>query len=151
MRLINCLFFFGVAGFAVPEMSLPVAAQATAEPAVKRCIRPEAIDGDTIRCGRRGYRVSHRLLGIDAPELAGHCRRGRSCAPGDPQASRAALAAAIEDGATVQAFGTDVYKRRLSIVRTKEGQNVSCLQLKAGQAIFKPKWDKGERIKRECV
>jgi endonuclease YncB( thermonuclease family) len=151
MRVINYLFFVGVAAVAIPEMLLPVAAQAIAEPAVKRCIRPEAIDGDTIRCGPRGYRVSHRLIGIDAPELAGHCRAGRDCSPGDPLASRAALAAAIEKGATVQTFGTDRYKRRLSIVRTKDGRNASCLQLKGGQAIFKPNWDKGHRIARECV
>jgi micrococcal nuclease len=151
MRLFNCLFFVGVAAVAVPEMLSPVSAETTAEPAVKRCIRPEAIDGDTIRCGRRGYRVSHRLIGIDAPELKGHCRAGRDCAPGDPLASRAALAAAIEKGATVQSFGEDLYKRLLSIVRTKDGSNASCLQLSGGQAIFKPKWDKGGRIKRECT
>ncbi len=121
-----------------------------AEPRAVRCIRPEAIDGDTIRCGRRGHRVSHRLLGIDAPELAGHCRTGRVCAPGDPLASRAALAAWLEQGGvTVQSFGTDLYGRRLSIVRAK-GVNLSCAQLASGNAVFKPNWDKARRIKREC-
>ena len=140
-----------VAVLGPPGAPLPASAQTIkSEPAVKRCIRPEAIDGDTIRCGRKGYRAAHRLLGIDAPELPGHCRTGRECAPGDPVASREALAAAIKDGATVQSFGTDLYGRKLSIVRTKDGANASCLQLKAGQAIFKPAWDKGRRIAREC-
>lgn len=40
-------------------------------------------DGDTIRCGAERI----RLLGIDAPELPGHCRSGRACAPGDPYGS----------------------------------------------------------------
>lgn len=37
------------------------------------------VDGDTLRCD--GGRV--RLLGIDAPELPGHCAPNRDCAPGD--------------------------------------------------------------------
>jgi endonuclease YncB( thermonuclease family) len=37
-------------------------------------------DGDTIRCN--GERI--RLLGIDTPELPGHCRKGRDCVSGDP-------------------------------------------------------------------
>lgn len=152
MRVIHCLLFSGMLLIAGSELSVPASASAEKpEPAVKNCIRPEAIDGDTIRCGRRGYRVSHRLLGIDAPEIPGHCRKGRECAAGDPFASRAALAAVIEQGATVQSFGTDLYKRRLSIVRAKDGQNASCLQLKGEQAIFKPNWDKGRRIARECI
>jgi endonuclease YncB( thermonuclease family) len=47
-------------------------------------------DGDTIRCGDERI----RLLGIDAPELPGHCRSGRNCAPGDPYASTSSLTAA---------------------------------------------------------
>ncbi len=48
------------------------------------CASPIAIDGDTLRCAA-GPRV--RLAGIDAPEIPGHCRRGRKCTPGDPAAS----------------------------------------------------------------
>lgn len=40
-------------------------------------------DGDTIRCGDERI----RLLAIDAPELPGHCARGRNCVEGDPVAS----------------------------------------------------------------
>jgi endonuclease YncB( thermonuclease family) len=91
------------------------------------------------------------LLGIDAPELAGHCRAGRTCAPGDPLASRAALASLLAlGGVTVQSFGPDLYGRRLSIGRTRSGTNLSCAQITGGNAVFKPNWDKALRIKREC-
>lgn len=53
-----------------------------------RTITCTAVDGDTLRCSEIG-RV--RLLGIDAPEMPGHCRKSRTCAPGDPAASKKAL------------------------------------------------------------
>jgi len=56
------------------------------------CHTPYVIDGDTLQCSR-GPRV--RLARIDAPEMPGHCRRGRSCAPGDPFEAKAALVEAI--------------------------------------------------------
>ncbi len=46
------------------------------------CLSAAAIDGDTLRCANIDPAV--RLTGIDAPELPGHCRRGRDCAPVDP-------------------------------------------------------------------
>lgn len=51
------------------------------------CPAPHVVDGDTLKCG--ATRV--RLARVDAPELPGHCRRGRRCAPGDGQASKSAL------------------------------------------------------------
>ncbi|MDO7843566.1 thermonuclease family protein [Sphingomonas sp. CA1-15] len=51
------------------------------------------IDGDTLQCSH-GPRV--RLARIDAPEMPGHCRPGRDCAPGDPFASKAALVTLID-------------------------------------------------------
>jgi micrococcal nuclease len=133
------------------------------EPVAARCLRPEAIDGDTIRCGRQGRRTSHRLLGIDTPELPGHCRSARRvypdgriieprvCVSGDALASRAVLAAALEPGGvTVQSFGTDLYGRRLSIVRSRGGVNLSCTQLREGQGVYVARWDRGRRILREC-
>lgn len=78
-----------------------------------------AIDGDTIR--HEGKRL--RLLGIDAPELPGHCRRGRVCVEGDPVASRDALQRLLDAG-EVRCFGNrmDVYGRALvrCWVRTDE-------------------------------
>jgi micrococcal nuclease len=53
------------------------------------CLAAVAIDGDTLRCRDRG---NVRLAATDAPEMPGHCRRGRKCAPGDPVASKWALA-----------------------------------------------------------
>jgi len=47
------------------------------------CTSPHIVDGDTLRCA--GERV--RLLGIDAPELPGHCRKGRRCVRGDAAAA----------------------------------------------------------------
>ncbi len=59
-----------------------------------------------------------RLLGIDAPELPGHCRRGRQCVEGDPYASKAALAALIARGpATIARRRHDRYGRTLARVR----------------------------------
>lgn len=52
------------------------------------CHAPYVIDGDTIQCDH-GPRV--RIARIDAPEMPGHCRAGRHCAPGDPFEAKAAL------------------------------------------------------------
>lgn len=51
------------------------------------CAPARIVDGDTIRCGAQRIRLAR----IDAPELPGHCARGRHCAPGDGKASKAAL------------------------------------------------------------
>jgi micrococcal nuclease len=104
-----------------------------------------AVDGDTLRCGK--LRV--RLLGIDAAELPGHCRRGRQCAPGDPKAHSRALAAFIAGGVTVQSIATDRYGRTVAVVRDRAGRNASCAMLGSG-ATYKPQWDNGYRIMREC-
>jgi micrococcal nuclease len=102
-------------------------------------------DGDTIRCGRERI----RLLGIDAPELPGHCRRGRECAPGDPYASKASLDDALSGHATIERVGEDRYGRTLARVAADNG-DLSCWQLTRKQAIYKPKWDNGLRIARTC-
>ncbi len=95
-----------------------------------------AIDGDTLRCGRERI----RLLGIDAPELPGHCRRGRRCVEGDPVASRAALAAAIARGrATIERRGRDRYGRTLARVRVN-GVDLSDHMVSIGAALSVPRW-----------
>jgi len=51
------------------------------------CLSAVAVDGDTLRCADPGAPKLNflvRLDRIDAPEMPGHCRRGRDCAPGDP-------------------------------------------------------------------
>ncbi len=102
-------------------------------------------DGDTIRCGDERI----RLLGIDAPELPGHCRRGRICAPGDPYASAASLGEALRGPLTIDRAGKDRYGRTLARVAGANG-DLSCLQLARGHAIYIRKWDDGSRVARTC-
>lgn len=104
------------------------------------------VDGDTLRCG--GERV--RLLGIDAPELPGHCQAGRRCAPGDPYAATRSLQAALRQGPIViRRIGTDHYGRTLALVRAGRS-DLSCWQLSHGQAIYKYYWDTDLQLARIC-
>ncbi|MEP3145511.1 thermonuclease family protein [Qipengyuania citrea] len=102
-------------------------------------------DGDTIRCGSERI----RLLGIDAPELPGHCRQGRACAPGDPFASTASLDAAMSGSLGIRRFGQDRYGRTLAMV-SAGGDDLSCHQLATGHAIYKSDWDDLSAIIRTC-
>ncbi len=91
-----------------------------------------AIDGDTLRCGKERI----RLLGIDAPEMPGHCRRGRSCVQGDPYASKAALASMLKGQVTIERRGQDRYGRTLASVRVN-GVDLSDAQVRGGMAIVR--------------
>lgn len=102
-------------------------------------------DGDTIRCGDERI----RLLAIDAPELPGHCRPGRRCAPGDGAASAASLAQAMTGRLTIERAGEDHYGRTLAMVAGDSG-DLSCWQLGRRQAIYKPAWDNGGRVAHAC-
>ena len=102
-------------------------------------------DGDTIRCG--GERI--RLLGIDAPELPGHCRPGRDCVEGDPYASSSNLAAGMTGQLTIERAGQDHYGRTLAVVAGDQG-DLSCWQLKHEQVVYKADWDDGFRVTRAC-
>lgn len=105
-----------------------------------------ATDGDTLRCGPE--RV--RLIGIDAPEMPGHCARHRRCAPGDPVAARAHLARLLRSGPIIiTRTGRDHYGRTLALVRAG-GTDLSCAQLRAGHAVYVAKWDEGRRVMRGC-
>ena len=104
-----------------------------------------AVDGDTIRCGSERI----RLVAIDAPEMPGHCQPTRDCAPGDPFASRAALAKALNGSLTIERLGTDRYGRTVADVFSN-GISLSCIQLKGGWARYWPKYDRGGKIKQEC-
>lgn len=109
-----------------------------------------AVDGDTLRCGAAGNMSERvRLIGIDAPELPGHCQPWRSCAPGDPRESRAALARLLRRGPiTLERHGADHYGRTLAFAFAG-GVNLSCAQLAAGQAVYVERWDTGGRL-RSC-
>ena len=96
------------------------------------CLAPVAVDGDTLRCGGVG---SVRLLAIDAPELAGHCRRGRRCVQGDGVASKAHLVRLLERGAVrCRPAGRDVYDRVLARCKAA-GEDLSCAMVAAGFAV----------------
>jgi micrococcal nuclease len=106
------------------------------------------IDGDTIACD--GEHI--RLNGIDAPEMPGHCRQGRACAPGDPYESRFNLASTIFNQALViQPLKRDRYGRTVAAVYLKStGEDVACLQLRAGAAIYVEKWDERGTLASHC-
>lgn len=123
---------------------LPLAAKAPTSSS--HCL---AIDGDTLVCRVGLKRLHLRLNGIDAPELPGHCRAGRHCAPGDPFASKANLAALV-NGKRVHwiDLGTDHYGR--TIAEAKVGSiDVQCAQLN-GFAIYKPRWDNRKLVRSTC-
>lgn len=98
------------------------------------CELPRAIDGDTIRCANIPRAI--RLIGIDAPELPGHCRRGRICTPGDGHAARRALAAMLAAGPVLvhPSPRKDKYRRLLAIV-TSGGHNMNCALVAALWAV----------------
>lgn len=148
MRVASALVLAGAAAIGLgvglwPMLSpaAPIAAVETGE-TIEGC---RVTDGDTIRCGEE--RV--RLLGIDAPELAGHCRRGRRCAPGDPVASREALRGDLVGTVRIVRVGEDRYGRTLGMVSTDVG-DLSCRQLARGAAVYRGNWDNGKRVAATC-
>lgn len=95
------------------------------------CTSPTVLDGDTLRCGSTHIRLSS----IDAPELPGHCRPGRECAPGDPYASTDNLRSLVK-GQPVECrqVDTDHYGRAVALCSV-QGRDLSCAQFKDGFAI----------------
>jgi endonuclease YncB( thermonuclease family) len=97
------------------------------------CDNAQVTDGDTIRCGP--LRV--RLASIDAPEMPGHCRRGRVCTGGDPFASKANLERIIASGPTLcRQTDTDHYGRIVALCAAG-GQDLSCAQVEGGFAVVR--------------
>jgi len=137
----------GVLAMAAAPISA-CAAPAPREPAYDSvATNCRVVDGDTLHCD--GGRI--RLLGIDAPELPGHCAQGRDCAPGDPYESSRSLGDAMGDGASLRIAiaGTDRYGRTLAMVKGAKG-DLSCWQLAHGEAIYKPRWDNGGLVASAC-
>ena len=129
----------GVIGLAILAAGAAYAGHRSNHPGLCR-----AIDGDTIICG--GDRI--RLNGIDAPEMPGHCRRGRICVAGDPYASRDNLVRLLRRGdIEIIPLKTDRYGRTVAQV-TAGGLDLSCAQL--DYAEYVSRWDEGGRTAAAC-
>jgi endonuclease YncB( thermonuclease family) len=104
------------------------------------------LDGDTLVCGKEHI----RLLGIDSPEMPGHCRSGRICVAGDPYYSKNTLRSLSRGRrATVHRYGTDYYDRTLGIVRFGR-IDASCWQLSHRAAVYVSKWDSRHAVSSHC-
>ncbi|MES2904565.1 MAG: thermonuclease family protein [Pseudomonadota bacterium] len=109
------------------------------------CEAPRIVDGDSIRCGK----LRLRLLGIDAPEM-GKCPRQRVCVQGSGSASKASLARAVRLGTVrYRSIKLDRYGRTIAVVHAGS-VNLSCYQIRAGQAAYVGKWDDGGLVRRAC-
>jgi endonuclease YncB( thermonuclease family) len=97
------------------------------------CPAPRVVDGDTLHCGP----IRVRLASIDAPELPGHCRRGRVCTPGDPFASAEHLQALIAARPlSCRQKDIDRYGRIVAYCAVA-GQDLSCAQVQSGNAVIR--------------
>lgn len=94
------------------------------------CTALRVIDGDTMDCA--GTRI--RLLGMDTPEMPGHCRAGRDCTPGDPFAAKARLQSLAASGVSCRVSGEDDFGRALARCESAEG-DLSCAMLASGHAV----------------
>lgn len=101
-------------------------------------------DGDSWTCSS-GVKV--RAAGIDAPELHGcHGRRGRTCVPGDGQASKRALERMIA-GQTLRCVSTGrSYQRTTAWCWSPRVGDVSCALVRAGVAVRWARYDKAGRL-----
>lgn len=97
------------------------------------CERPWVSDGDTLWCRNLPVRV--RLIGIDAPELPGHCNPGRQCTPGNGSASKRVLIGLVQSGpVAVKPQGYDHYGRILARVSVNQ-VDLSCEMVARGAAV----------------
>ncbi|NJM50188.1 MAG: thermonuclease family protein [Sphingomonadales bacterium] len=104
-----------------------------------------AIDGDTLNCQGKRY----RLLAIDTAEMLGHCTQGRVCAKGDPYRQKAALQATITQSMTAYEITQDRYQRAVVFVINARGENLSCSML-AAEAEYRPQYDNDNLIASSC-
>ncbi len=97
------------------------------------CEAPRHRDGDNVRCAN--IEQSIRLQGIDAPEMPGSCRPGRTCTPGDPYAARDYLRG-LTQGHTLACTREDVDRYGRIIARCSvDGVDLSCAMIAAGHAV----------------
>lgn len=116
----------GDSAWMLPRLILPlIAILLLASPAAAQS-RCRAVDGDTLRCG--GQRV--RVIGLDAPEIHGQCPRERRLA----RAATERLRQIVAGGVRLESHGRDRYRRRLAVVRDRQGRDVARLLIQAGLA-----------------
>jgi uncharacterized membrane protein YsdA (DUF1294 family) len=97
------------------------------------CENPSHHDGDNLRCSN--VQGAMRLQGIDAPEMPGACRPGRTCVDGDPFAARDHLRR-LTRGKTLQCVQEDTDNYGRAIVNcTAAGVNISCAMIESGYAV----------------
>ncbi len=94
------------------------------------CASPYITDGDTIHCGERKV----RLNGIDAPEMDGHCKQGRTCVEGDPVAAKSYLQSIANGTLECLDLGSDKYGRTIALCKNGK-KDLSCEMIKSGHAI----------------
>jgi endonuclease YncB( thermonuclease family) len=135
MRLIVLVGLFGVLCLNIPDKfpnygarKRPYHGHATS--GVISCFRPRVIDGDTFTCN--STRI--RLASIDAPEMPGHCRPGRSCTAGDPIASRDYLRSISSGQVTCRPIETDSYGRTVALCDAS-GVDLSCAMVASNHAV----------------
>ena len=64
--------------------------------------------------------------------------------------SKDSIAAAVRGRSLlINRMGTDRFGRTLGVIYAG-GMNLSCHQLRSGNAVYKPKWDEGGVIAKEC-
>ncbi len=106
------------------------------------CVVSYVTDGDTFRCSN-GTRI--RLSSIDTPEMPGSCRQGRTCAPGNPYAAKAALERLVR-GRTVQCQPVGMSYGRVAAWCSVGGVDLSCAMVRGGYAVRLPKLDRERRL-----
>ncbi|BAI95813.1 hypothetical protein Sj15T_01530 [Sphingobium sp. TA15] len=103
------------------------------------------VDGSMLRVNGEPI----RLLGIEAPDIADRCRKRKACTRDSSRQSRESLKRALRDPITIVPVARDAYGRTVAIVYAG-GLNMSCEQLRKGMAVYKPAWDLGRRLAKEC-
>lgn len=99
------------------------------------CERPWVSDGDTLSCRNLSARV--RLVGIDAPEMPGHCNPGRRCTPGNGAKAKRALIGLVRSGPVIiEPQGYDRYDRILARVSVN-GVDLSCAMVARQAAVYR--------------
>lgn len=98
------------------------------------CMNPSHYDGDSIRCGSKTPVM--RLYGIDTPRLAGDCRPGRACIPGNAIAARDYLHTLTHVQAGVTCTPIEIDNQGQRVVRCRSGTlDLSCAMIARGFAM----------------